>query len=346
MVLRKRLHLRNKKISLATQLQFLHVLHRMLSRGLTLTGSLSTMKYYSELALISQQVLNDLEAGLNLDEAMDKAGFHYSIVSYLFVVREKANISERIEQCYQLFQQRVHYMRKFQQTVRYPILLMFIFSGLLFFIYQRVIPSFQQLLFGELPILMQMVIFLSTWSGYVMFIIVIFFTIGTAIWIFVKKSISLETRMALYRRIPFYRSYVRRQTSFHFATLYSSLLQTGMPMKELLHYMSKQTKLPFISYYAKQIQLEYFKGRSIHGLLTTMDFLESHLTDILSSNMDATSLAKDLAIYADVSMDTMYQRLQKRIVYIQPIFFLIIGAFIVFIYISLMSPMFELMNTM
>ncbi|GIO23146.1 type II secretion system F family protein [Oceanobacillus sp. J11TS1] len=346
MVLRKLFPLNNKKITIATQLQFLHVLNRMLSRGLTLTNSLDTMKYYTELTLISKQVLSRLEAGQYLDEAMDEVGFHHSIISYLFVVREKANISERIEQCCQLFQQRVHYMRKFQQTVRYPIILMFVFSGLLFFIYRRVIPSFQQLIVGEMPMLLQIVIFLSTWFGYVLFILLLFFIIGIVIWLFLKNNISLETRMSLYRKIPFYRSYVKRQTSFHFATLYSSLLHTGMPMKELLNYMSKQTKLPFISYYAKQIQLEYFKGRSIHGLLTTMDFLENHLTDILSSNMDATSLAKDLAIYADVSIDTMYQRLQKRIVYIQPIFFLIIGAFIVFIYISLMSPMFELMNTM
>ncbi|MFD1412767.1 type II secretion system F family protein [Oceanobacillus jeddahense] len=338
---------RNKqKISIAVQLQFLHVLQRMLSRGLTLTHSLDTMKYYGELEHISGQILSSLEAGEHLDEALDKAGFHHSVVSYLFVVREKSDIHERIEHCYQLFQQRVQYIRKFQQTVRYPVILLLIFSALLFFIYSYVIPSFQQLLFGELPILLQIVIFLSSWLGYVILVLLLFLITATLIWIFIRKNISLETKMNWYKRAPLYRSYLRKQTSFHFATLYSSLLQTGMPMKEILKYMSKQRKLPIISYYAKQMQLEYFKGRSIHGLLTTMGFLESHLTDILSSNMDAKSLSKDLAIYADVSIDTMYQRLQKRIVYIQPIFFSIIGAFIIFIYISLMSPMFELMNTM
>ncbi|WP_152656213.1 type II secretion system F family protein [Oceanobacillus sp. CFH 90083] len=346
MALPKRFRFNNHKISITTQLQFLQVLQRMLSRGLTLIHALDTMKYYGELEPVSKQVLRHLETGDHLDEAMDRAGFHHSIVSYLFVVREKANIYERIEHCYQLFQQRVHYIRKFQQTVRYPLILLLIFSGLIFFIYSRVIPSFQQLMFGELPILLQVVIFLSSWLGYSILVLLILFGFGLFIWLAVRKNISLETKLTLYKRIPLYRSYQKRQTSFHFAALYSSLLQTGMPMKELLNYMSKQTKLPIISYYAKQMQLEYFKGRSIHGLLTTMEFLENHLTDILSSNIDAKSLAKDLAVYADVSIDTMYQRLQKRIVYIQPIFFSIIGAFIIFIYISLMSPMFELMNTM
>lgn len=170
--------------------------------------------------------------------------------------------------------------------------------------------------------LLQAVIFLSSWLGYSIIVLIIAFSFGAVIWIFLRNNISLETKMTLYSRIPLYRSYIKRQTSFHFAALYSSLLQTGMPMKELLHYMSRQTKLPIISYYAKQMQLEYFRGRSVQGLLTTMDFLDKHLTDILSSNMDAANLAKDLAIYAEISIDTMYQRLQKRIVYIQPVFFL------------------------
>ncbi|CEI84131.1 competence protein ComG [Oceanobacillus oncorhynchi subsp. incaldanensis] len=346
MALLKRFLPNNQRLTITTQLQFLHVLQRMLSRGLTLVHSLDAMKYYGELEHISKQVLSNLEAGKQLDEAMDQAGFHHSIVSYLFVVREKADIYERIEHCYQLFQQRVHYIRKFQQTVRYPLILMIIFSGLLFFIYSRVIPSFQQLMFGELPMLLQTVIFLSAWLGYSLLILLVFSTLVVLVWLFSRNNISLETKLSIYKRVPLYRSYVKRQTSFHFAALYSSLLQTGMPMKELLNYMSRQTKLPIISYYAKQMQLEYFKGRTIHGLLTTMEFLESHLTDILSSNMDAKSLAKDLAIYADISIDTMYQRLQKSIVYIQPVFFSIIGAFIILIYVSLMSPMFELMNTM
>ncbi len=133
MALHKRFSLNNQKITIATQLQFLHVLQRMLSKGLTLIQSLDAMKYYAELEYTSSQILKCLEAGQHLDEAMDEAGFHHSIISYLFVVREKSNISERIEQCHQLFQQHVHYMRKFQQTVRYPLILLFIFSGLLFF---------------------------------------------------------------------------------------------------------------------------------------------------------------------------------------------------------------------
>ncbi len=139
--------------------------------------------------------------------------------------------------------------------------------------------------------------------------------------------------MTLYSRIPLYRSYIKRQTSFHFAALYSSLLQTGMPMKELLHYMSRQTKLPIISYYAKQMQLEYFRGRSVQGLLTTMDFLDKHLTDILSSNMDAANLAKDLAIYAEISIDTMYQRLQKKNCLYSACFFSRLSAHLLYLFI-------------
>lgn len=337
---------RKKKLPLSLQLPFLYVLERMLSKGLTLTASLDSMKYYNDLKEVSRQILYKLETGMHLDEALDEAGFHHSIVSYLFVVREKTNLRERIEQCHQLFSQRVHYQQKFQQTIRYPLILMIVFGSLLLFIYHRVIPSFQQLLFGDLPMILQVILFLSTWFGYSFIIAVFLLLTGSIIWAACHHAIALDTRIKLYQYIPIYRGYIKRQTSFHFATLFSSLLQTGMPIKELLHYMSQQKKLPIISYYARQMKLEYAKGKSIHGILTTMYFLEEQLIDILASSMNAVNLAKDLGIYADISIDTLYQRIQKRIIYLQPVFFIFIGAFIIFIYISLMSPMFELMNTM
>src|SRR5690625_7623147 len=74
----------------------------------------------------------------------------------------------------------------------------------------------------------------------VAFVIVTFTTILWLWWIVRKKDMKIESKIKIYQVIPIYRNYLKMQTSFQFATHLSSLLQTGMPMKDILDYMTQQ----------------------------------------------------------------------------------------------------------
>src|SRR5690606_18162351 len=73
------------------------------------------------------------------------------------------------------------------------------------------------------------------------------------IWVFIERKVSIQNKLRLYKNIPIYKNYVTMQTSYFFATHFSSLLKTGMSYKEILEHMANQQKLPIISYYAKII---------------------------------------------------------------------------------------------
>ncbi|WP_077596506.1 competence type IV pilus assembly protein ComGB [Oceanobacillus kimchii] len=337
--------IQSHKLSSSKQLRFLQILSRMLSKGLTISESLETLSFYDEYKHVTDMIKNDLKNGLHLDEALENVHFHHSIVTHLYVVRDNGNLESRIKQSIHLYQNRINYQKRFQQVVRYPLILIITFSIILYFVYNQVLSSFQFLFVSNLSPPLQLIFFTLQWAGYFILIVLFLILIAFVFWSVFKKKISTDLKIKIISKIPLLASYYRKQTSFHFATQLSSLLQAGMSFHTLLSYMAYQDKLPIITYYSKQMHLQLARGKSLESLLTSFYFIEKQLRAIMSTRVDAKTLAKDLHVYAELSMEEMYYQLNKIITYIQPIFFIIVGAFIIFIYISVLSPMFEIMNS-
>src|SRR5699024_4541550 len=103
--------------------------------------------------------------------------------------------------------------------------------------------------------------------------------------------------------------------------------------------------LPIIAYYSSLMMNELSKGLHISLLMTNLPFFEKQLAAIFQKNTHMAALEKDLVAYADLLIEEIHRKVMKIITLIQPIFFIILASFIVFIYITLMWPMFQLINS-
>lgn len=343
----KRFIIRRKTLGSAVQLRFLQLLHRLLTNGYPLLDAIETIQWNKELVKPATTILKSLEDGMSIDKAFDQANFHPMITAYLYFVKGNGDLEGSIKKCVAMYEYRIKNTTKFQQAARYPLILLFIFALLLYFIKQSVLPSFQDIFQTSMSasstvhlsiILIEM---LSTITA------VLFIVLGVIllVWFLTKDNLPIEKQLKIYRAIPLYRSFLKLQTSFYFATHFSSLLKTGMSFKEILDQMTQQKKLPIISYYAQQMTSELSRGVHIASLLTVFSFLEGQLTNIFSKNADAQALEKDLSMYAELLMEEIQRKIMKIITLVQPIFFTILAGFIIFIYITLMWPMFQLIKT-
>lgn len=329
------------------QLRFLQLLHRLLTNGYPLWEAIETIKWNRELVKPAASILNSLEDGLSIEEAFEKAKFHPMITSYLHFAKRNGDLEGSIKKCAAMYEYRIKNTNKFKQAARYPLILLFIFALLLSFIKQSVLPSFQDI-FQASPTAsstVQLSIILIEMLTTITTVLFIVFTILLLVWFLTKDNLPIEKQLKIYRTIPLYRSFLRLQTSFYFATHFSSLLKTGMSFKEILDHMTQQNKLPIISYYTRQMTSELSRGVHISSLLTVFYFLEGQLTNIFSKNADAQSLEKDLSIYGELLMEEIQRKIIKVITLIQPVFFAVLAGFIIFIYITLMWPMFQLIKT-
>ncbi|QKY69319.1 competence type IV pilus assembly protein ComGB [Lentibacillus sp. CBA3610] len=329
------------------QLRFLRRLSRLLNNGYPIIQALEIIQWDSQLKSISSSVMLSLKSGKHFDEALEAIHFKQSITAYLYFVRSNGDLNTSIEKCISMFEQRLLYMKKFQETIRYPLILLLIFAVLLYFVKQSVLPSFVDLFqnSAETASAVMLTMAFIDIAGRFIMIASLILGIGFLIWRFQQRKISIDKRIKFYSLIPIYRHYKTMEISFLFAAHLSSLLTTGLSIKEILVNMARQKKQPILAYYASLLTSELSKGIYVTNLLANLPLIDKQISVIFQKNSDTEALEKDLSVYAEFQTEEMHRKVMKIITYIQPIFFLILASLIIFIYMALMWPMFQLINT-
>ncbi|HEX6594437.1 MAG TPA: competence type IV pilus assembly protein ComGB [Bacillota bacterium] len=345
--LNKLFNSKHNKLSNELQLRFLRRLSRSLANGYSLLDALDTIRWDKQLATTATQVTGLLKNGHTLDQVLTTLQFHPSITSYLFFVRANGDLEGTLKECIRMFGQRLKYTQKFMQIIRYPLILCIIFLLLIIFIKQAVLPSFIDLFqtSSDASSTVTISIFIIDLFGTMLFIIITLLVVLSTIWHFNKQKLSIEKQLRIYKHIPIFRTYLRLQTSFLLATHLSTLLKTGMPIKEILKMLSQQNNVPIIAHYSSLMADELKKGVYITNILSQFYFVESQLATIFQKNIQSEVLERDLSTYAQMLTEEIYQKTMKTITMVQPLFFTIIACFIIFIYITLMWPMFQLIKT-
>ncbi|GAB4073464.1 type II secretion system F family protein [Barrientosiimonas marina] len=329
------------------QLRFLRRLLRLFDNGYPIIEALEMLEWDQQLQFISSSVIQSLKSGSQFDEALEHVRFNRIITDYLYLVRRNGDLSANIEKGIEMFEQRLLYMKKLQETTRYPAILLIIFAVLLYFVKQSVLPSFISLFQNsqENASTVMLTMTIIDVAGHIVTILVLIVAAGLLIWRFSQKKVAIEKRIKFYNKLPVYRQYKKVEISFLFAAHLSSLLTTGLSIKEILMTMSQQKKQPILAYYASLLTEELSKGIYITSLLSSLPLIDKQMAAIFQRNADKDALEKDLAIYAEFQMEELHRKIMKIITYIQPIFFSLLAGFIVFIYIALLWPMFQLINT-
>lgn len=345
----KRFIMKRRKNNLSTdlQLRFLKRLLRLLNRGYPLLESLEIIKWDKTMHRTASRMISFMKSGTPIDTAFEKCGFNKSLASHLHFIHANNDLVGSLQKCLSFFENRLLHTKKLQQTVRYPIFLFLIFTALLFFIKQSILPSFLVLFQGgseSASAVMFSIRLINFLIAFFLILVLLAFVI-TGFWIIQKRTLSIKQQLAIYKRIPVIRSYLWLNTSYQFASHMTSLLKTGMSFKEIFLHMSSQDKLPIIAFYSNKLNISLQRGISLNTELAKLSFLDSNLSNIFDKNADYESLEKDLDAYAEMVIENIQNRIKKTIAFIQPISFIILGSFIIMIYMTLMWPMFQLIQT-
>lgn len=337
----------NKALPEKIQLNFLIYLHRLLENGYSLTDSLEKLKWEKQFNEAATKIELAILRGEPLDKAFELALFHDSIISYLYFIRMNGNMLESIEKCILMFDHRVKYVEQFKRMIRYPLFLFILLILLLLFLKQSVLPLFANLFqsssHSSATVAYSIMIIDVLSTTFLIFICLV--GLAIIIWNRYKSKISIENQISLFQKIPFYRKYVRLFTSYYFATHVSMFLKSGLPFKEIMENMSRQQKIPILAFYAKVLSRQLQQGIYVDSLLESFYFIDDQISSIFQKNMNVEALEQDLSTYADFTADKLKNKMKQLLTYIQPVFFVTLASFIIFIYITLMLPMFQLIQT-
>lgn len=343
--LRKHFWKQKMKANEELQLKFLKRLSRLLGNGYPILTALEKLKWDNQLTTLAKQIIISLKNGDAIHSAFEQANFHESITSFLYFVHANNDLDGSLKKAINMFEQRLKNRKKFKQIIRYPILLVFIFSILLYFVKEFVLPGFLDIFTEESNLTVKYTIIIIDTLTNITVITIILFVVISISWLLIQQNVSIQKQIQLYKKIPIYRNYVMMQTSYFFATHFGSLLKTGMSYREMLKHMENQQKLPIIAHYAKLITNDLSRGVHFSYSVSQLDLLDKRLISIFNQDGDVDALESDLSIYAEMLMEDIEEKTLRLMTWLQPLILILIGGFIIFLYISLMWPMFQLIKT-
>src|SRR5690625_323707 len=349
LLLKKRLlnFITKRVVNEQDQLYFLQRMERLLTNGYSLIETLEVIAWDRKLKQFAIKMKRTLQKGKPIDVAFEQLRFHKTIVSYLYFVRYNGNLLYSIKKCKEMFSQRLHYVNKLKQTLRYPLVLSLLFFFLLGFLKRSILPSFQQLFQSShtsTKTVMLSLLIIDSFTT-ISIILIVCIVIILLYWYVFRYQFSIETQVKIYEKIPIIRSILRVHTSLHIATHVAMFLQAGLSLKQTFEQMGRQDKFLIVQYYVTKMHETLQKGVSLGPLLQQLCFVDHQLSQLFQKNERIESLTKDLFAYSDYMTDYIERTVLRFIMLIQPVFFTLLALFIIFIYLSLLLPMFQLIKT-
>ncbi|RCW65384.1 type II secretion system F family protein [Saliterribacillus persicus] len=338
---------KKQKLTIDLQYQILNRLLHLLERDYPLLDALEIMKWEVSWKKILNLVESNLQNGKSFSTTLDNVGFETNVVSFMAICLKQGNIQQGLRHCTLMLKQQRDFLSQLNRVLRYPLLLFTIFIILLFFLKHSIYPSFHSLFSTvqeSTSILIYTTILIDTlYYTLISFIILLI----CVLFIFKQKTfpLSVDLKLNLFKKVPILNYYTKNRVTFLLSMHMSTLLDSGISLKDSLMILSKETKNEFLSFYSEFFIKHLERGQIINSVLPQCDYLYEDLQSIFQKNANYDQLSKDLSVYANFLLDESEYKTKKIILIIQPTFFCILAIFIIAIYTSLMLPMFDLITT-
>src|SRR5699024_919507 len=324
---------KNNHLNEIEQSYFLDRLYRFLSHGYPLLESLNKMEWDPNLKEIAKEFSGSLKRGTSLEDTFAKLNFHSIIVTYMSFVKANNNLLETIEKCKEMYDYRIENVYKIKHTIKYPVVLFIFFFSILILIKQFVLPSFTNFFLTDSSSAKSVIysILIIDVVSNILIVMIIALLIAAIIFKHLHKKLDIEQMLRIYQKIPIYRKLLRLQTSYYFSLQMSMFLKTGLSLKAILTHLSTQTENLIINHYAILMIKQLENGENLSHLIMNLSFLELNIAQIFDANIDSILLERDLSAYSDQMNEQIKLNINTSIARIQPVLFIVIALFIVFI---------------
>lgn len=338
---------KNQKLSIHEQTLLLEKLAQLLEQDYSILDALQVLKWHHNWNQTIDRLTEGLKKGVKFDQILTELQFDQQIISFIYFALQHGNLIDAIKRSVLLIKQQIQLLSKFKQAIRYPIVLLTSFFIVLFFIDLYVYPAFLQLYTTHSE--PSLFLFFSMQSVSLIFSLLYFalittFVVGLFI-IFIKHKVNIRHKVNVINFFRLTAKFARKYSSLTFAIHLSSLLEANLSFKSCLTLISQHNDDSFLSYYCSQLLDDLNQGESLPQAIRNRNYFEQNLIFIFDNKANHLMMKRDLETYATLSLEQTQAMILKLIKFIQPTILLIIGISVVLIYLSILLPMLQLIQT-
>ncbi len=342
------------KVKMTDKVQFAKNLGVMIEAGLPMTRAISVMERQTR-SVVFKTILVDLNASIGRGESLSLAmGKHTNTFSELFVSMVKAGeesgsltaslkaVGSQLEKAYLL-------TKKIRGAMIYPAIIICIMIAITFLMLTLVVPTLSGVfkeLNVQLPLMTRIVIGLSDFLKNN-----IFLSLGTLVIIVAsfmywrKTAVGKRTLDALVLRLPIVATIVKQANSARTARTLASLLSAGVDVLVALKISGDVVQNVFYKEILKKAEVAVEKGNPLSAVFMAEEKLYpafvGEMTNIGEETGQLSKMYENIAIYYENEVE---QKTKDLSTVIEPFLMVFIGIAVGFFAVSMLSPIYALVD--
>lgn len=330
--------------------KFLQQTGQLLSRGYSLSNSL-TLYGLHEKPIIKRAItdmIDQLKNGEQFHNILKEYAFPNDIITYLYFYHYY-DLATGLIQSGKILEKREYFNKRLQKILQYPLLLTWLSFMMLVMLVQFLIPQFIQLfatVHQDIPTVTKLVVlFVKSLPSVALFGLVILFLFALYYVTKIHRQ-SPRDKLLLLNHIPFLKKIIELLITYRFSLNVSSLLHSGLSMNEALSVFERQNYSLFLQQEAHAMKTLLNRGERLESILSHRSLYRKELPTIIYQGQINGKLADELTMYAHDLFNQIEETLLKALTIVQPIIFFFVGLLILSMFLSIMLPMLQFLQSL
>lgn len=342
------------RVSMAQKIAFAKNLGAMIKAGLSLSRALSVIERQSSnvrFRNIVEGINLEIKKGKTLSEALKN---YSSVFSNVFISMAKAgeesgSLAEALQNVALQMDKTYSLQKKIRGAMIYPAVVMGIMIIVAILMFVFVVPGITATfkdLNTELPGTTKFIIFISDFlTGHWFLSILITLAITFSFYFSIKTTFGSRLKDRLIIKLPLVGDLIRETNAARVSRTLSSLLFAGVPVAQSIQI----TKDLVNNYYYKQVLEEALgvveKGETISSIfLKKSELYPTFVGEMMSVGEETGNMASMLLQVAVFYETDVEERTKDLSTIVEPVLMVIIGVAVGFFALSIISPIYSVMN--
>ncbi|AWM75117.1 MULTISPECIES: type II secretion system F family protein [Lactobacillus] len=324
---------RQDKLTNKERIEFLEYLQNSLSNGFSLNTSLEMMPIiWPKRKNLFNRLSKSVQSGKKLSFEMLNLGFSKTIATQIELSMVQGNLIECLTQIATLTRLKHEQIKKLKSEMTYPFILVLMMIFLLLFMQTFVSNQFAESGEHTGDCLLLLLLILSLGLVYFMSRILLLLR---------KQDYHSLSRLSHFPVVgPLIKIYVK------YILIYDTglLLASGFSLQKICDYSAMQVKGSLQQYVGTKVGKQLAKGMSPEEIIKNEQFLPNEILLLLKAGSKREDLSKRFLLLGRSLFNDLAQKIEKLIVNVQPVCFILIGLCIIGLYLKLLLPMYAMMQ--
>lgn len=342
------------KISKKELIEFYRVFGILLLSKLSVIDSLEIIFKQSkknQLRRVIKVLIADLRAGKSISKSFQKHSkiFDEVFIANLYVAEETGKLAEVVSE-YSSYQEKFFDLKqKIIQAARYPVFVISISFGVIFFMLYYLIPSFETLFFSvnaNMPTITKILLAASNFIVMnisflfmilIITLILIYFLLKTA---FVKNKIIDQVLI----KSPIISKFYLHNLLARFSLSMGILLKSKVPLEHSLRISRNISDNSIFINEINKIIYSLTKGETISKNLIKSEIFDLTFRKLIATGEESAELDKVFYLISEFYSKEFDNKINSITTLLEPLLILIVGLIVLIVLVAMYLPMFEIIN--